>query len=235
MRKPVRSPARSDAGRGQHLSSDGEGLRWCRTLKHAAAPTYDPHPKRTPPAATLPWSLKTRAGHAKVLNAGGGGRTRTELSLQRILSSIESWPPASKPRGIVGSAVRVCTLHPPLAKPVAVKLAVKISPEKENHAHRYHLRRPSARNRTRTTEKPDRKRTGFYVRGVRNHLIKSTQFLRLGLCLVRSVPRRYGGARQSVCDKARKTRYPGSRSLDSCRIARRGGADWGESICLTQF
>ena len=66
--------------------SDGEGLRWCRTLKHAAAPTYDPHPKRTPPAGTLPWSLKTRAGHAKVLDAGGGGRTRTELSLQRILS-----------------------------------------------------------------------------------------------------------------------------------------------------
>ena len=30
-------------------------------------------------------------------------------------------------RGIVGSAVRVCTLHPPSAKPVAVKLAVKTS------------------------------------------------------------------------------------------------------------
>jgi len=58
---------------------------------------------------------------------GAGGRTRTELSLQRILSSIESWPPASKPKGIVECAVRVCTLHPYLAKPVAVKLAVETS------------------------------------------------------------------------------------------------------------
>jgi hypothetical protein len=41
----------------------------------------------------------------------------------------------------VGSAVRVCTLHPPLTKPVAVKLAVKITPEKDDHPHSYHLRR----------------------------------------------------------------------------------------------
>jgi hypothetical protein len=41
----------------------------------------------------------------------------------------------------VGSAVRVCTLHPPLTRPVAVKLAVKIIPEKDDHPHSYHLRR----------------------------------------------------------------------------------------------
>jgi hypothetical protein len=91
------------------------------------------------PAAT---ALRTPAGHEDVwTDAGGGTRTRTELSLQRILSSIESRPPESRPRRIVRSAVRVCTLHPPLAEPVAVKLAVKLFSEKDHYAHAYNLRR----------------------------------------------------------------------------------------------
>jgi hypothetical protein len=65
-------------------------------------------------------------------HAGGGTRTRTELSLQRILSSIESCPPASKPKQIAGSAVHRSALHPPLSKPVAVILAVKIFPSNDS-------------------------------------------------------------------------------------------------------
>jgi hypothetical protein len=75
---------------------------------------------------------KSRPATLKVIEPMPGAG----VSSQRILSSIESCPPASKPRGIVGCAVRGCTLHPSLAKPVAVKLAVKITPEKDDQAHR---------------------------------------------------------------------------------------------------
>jgi len=61
-------------------------------------------------------------------------RTSAEVATPRILSSIESCPPASKPKGIVGSPVRVSTLDTPLTKPLAVKT-------NDHHSHEYNLRR----------------------------------------------------------------------------------------------
>ena len=74
---------------------------------------------------------------ARFLSAPGAGLERArKVARQRILSSIVSWPPSSKPKGIVGCADRGCKLHPSSAKPVAVKLAVKIPPERTtDHTH----------------------------------------------------------------------------------------------------